>query len=184
MLPAPTPILTAVPESPAPSGLCPDFRRLFEAEFGYVCRSLRRLGVRAADLKDVAQELFVTVYHRLPEYDSVRPLRPWLFSFALRFAANYRRLMRNRGHVSDDVLHRNAAATQDVEARDLVLRALGELDFDRRAVIVMHDLEGFAAPDIAGELGVPLNTVYSRLRLGRSEFRSAVERLQADGGAS
>lgn len=163
--------------------LSPRFRQLFEAEFTYVCRSLRRLGVREADLKDVAQELFVTVHHHLPEYEPSRPLRPWLFSFSLRFAANYRRLTRNRGHVSDEALWAHASASCDVEARDLVLRALGELDFDRRVVIVMHDLEGFAAPDIARELDVPLNTVYSRLRLARTAFRTAVEQLQAEGGA-
>jgi RNA polymerase sigma-70 factor (ECF subfamily) len=139
--------------------------------------------VREADIKDVAQELFVAVYHRLGEYDASRPSKPWLFSFSLRFAANYRRLSRTRGHVSDDVLYAHALPANDHEARDLVLRALAELDFERRVVIVMHDLEGFAAPDIASQLGVLLNTVYSRLRLARADFRNAVERLQTERGA-
>jgi RNA polymerase sigma-70 factor (ECF subfamily) len=160
------------------------FRSLFDAEFGYVCRALRRLGVPAGDVEDVAQELFVTVHHNLAEYDARRALRPWLFSFALRFAANYRRLARNQGHVSDEALRRLPAGDANAEARDVVLRALEGLDFDRRTVIVMHDLEGFDAPEIATQLGIPLNTVYSRLRLARAEFRSAVEALQSKGGPS
>ena len=173
------------PSVAAPAALSAEFRRLFDAEFGYVCRSLQRLGVRGSDLQDVAQELFVAIHHHLPGFDRSRPLRPWLFSFSLRFAANYRRLMRNRGHLPEAVLRVHAdAASNGIEARDLVLRALGELDFERRAVIVMHDLEGFAAPEIAELLGIPLNTAYSRLRLGRSEFRAAVERLQVKTGAS
>ena len=161
------------------------FRGLFEAEFGYVCRALRRLGVQSSDLEDVAQELFVIVYRSFGDYDSRRALRPWLFSFALRFAANYRRLARNRGHVSDGALRR-IPVTSDarMEARDVVLRALEALDFDRRTVIVMHDLEGFDAKEIAAQLGAPLNTVYSRLRLARADFRAAVEVLQSKGGAS
>lgn len=157
------------------------FRGLFDAEFGYVCRALRRLGVHAGDLEDVAQELFVTVYRSLGDYDPGRPLRPWLFSFALRFAANYRRLARNRAHLPSIELDRakaTASSETHTEARDTVLRALGALDFDRRTVIIMHDLEGFAAGEIAEQLGIPLNTVYSRLRLARADFRVAVEALQ------
>ncbi|CAN5885537.1 sigma-70 family RNA polymerase sigma factor [soil metagenome] len=160
-----------------------EFRRLFEAEFEYVCRSLRRLGVREVDLADVAQELFVTVHNQLPKFDVTRPLRPWLFSFSLKFAANYRRLARNRApHVEVDDASA-APADPNGEARDLVLRALADLDFDRRTVLVMHDLEGFGAPEIAEETGVPLNTVYSRLRHARAEFRAAVDRLQARAGS-
>ena len=169
---------------PAIVALSSEFRRLFEAEFGYVCRSLRRLGVRDADVSDVAQELFVAVHKHLGEYDRARPIRPWLFSFSLRFAANYRRLSRNlAAHV--DVEDASAAPSDpNGEARDLVLRALSELDFERRTVLVMHDLEGFPAPEIAELTTAPLNTVYSRLRLARVDFREAVERLQAKGGPS
>jgi RNA polymerase sigma-70 factor (ECF subfamily) len=167
--------------SQAAAELSPDFRRVFESEFGYVCRALRRLGVRDADLKDVAQELFVTVHAQLPRYDAARPLRPWLFSFALRYAANYRRLARNRDHVPEEHALGHEADHHDVLARDLVLRALATLDFDRRTVIVMHDLEGFDAPEISSQLGVPLNTVYSRLRLARAELRAAVGSLQGEG---
>jgi RNA polymerase sigma-70 factor, ECF subfamily len=172
-----------MPEVRPPTvALSSEFRRLFEAEFGYVCRSLRRLGVREADVLDVAQELFVTVHRHLGEYDEARPLRPWLFSFSLRFAANYRRLTRNRvAHVDVENAH-SAAADSNAEARDLVLRALSELDFERRTTLVMHDLEGFPVPEIAEQTSVPLNTVYSRLRLARADFRAAVERLQPKKG--
>jgi RNA polymerase sigma-70 factor (ECF subfamily) len=155
------------------------FRGLFDAEFGYVCRALRRLGVTDGDLEDVAQELFITVYENLAAYDPARPIRPWLLSFALRFAANYRRLARHRGVVHDDT---RSADPQPVgaatEARDLVLRALETLDFERRVTLVMHDLEGWGAPEVAAAVGAPLNTVYSRLRVARADFRSAVDTLQ------
>ena len=167
-----------------PTGDLAGFRRLFDAEFGYVCRTLRRLGVAGGDLEDVAQELFVTVHRNLGDYDPKRPLRPWLFSYALRFASNYRRLSRTRGHTGDDALGRIAAPEgSSADARDLVLRALGTLEFDPRTLIVMHDLEGFDAPEIASQLGIPLNTVYSRLRVARAAFRDAIAELQSKGAA-
>jgi RNA polymerase sigma-70 factor (ECF subfamily) len=48
----------------------------------------------------------------------------------------------------------------------------------------MHDLEGFDAPEIAAQLGVPLNTVYSRLRRARAEFRVFIEGAAPKGGPS
>ena len=48
----------------------------------------------------------------------------------------------------------------------------------------MHDLEGFSAPEIAEQTASKLNTVYSRIRLAREDFKSAVERLQAKGSVS
>jgi RNA polymerase sigma-70 factor (ECF subfamily) len=160
-----------------------EFRALFERDFAYVCRSLRRLGVGDSDLKDVAQELFVAVHERLASYDPARPLRPWLFSFAVRFASNYRKLARNHAHDSLEGASLGSEGSPQLEARDLILRALARLDFDRRTVIVMHDLEGFDAPEIAGQLGIPVNTVYSRIRLARADLREAITVLQHNGGS-
>ena len=55
------------------------------------------------------------------------------------------------------------------EARVMIENALGRLDTDQRAVLVMHDIEGLSAPAIAATLSAPLNTVYSRLRLARAK---------------
>jgi RNA polymerase sigma-70 factor (ECF subfamily) len=164
--------------------LSKQFRDLFDAEFGFVCRALQRLGVRSGDVPDVAQELFLTVHRAMPEYDTARPIRPWLCGFSVRFAANYRRLGRLGDLPVDAAGHQSVAPPADLEARELVLKVLDRLDFDRRAVVVMHDMEGFAAPEIAAELGIPLNTVYSRLRLAREELKATLSQLQQEGGVS
>ena len=136
-----------------------------------LCRALRRLGVGEADLGDVAQELFLTVHTRFGDYDPSRPLRTWLYAFCLRYASNYRKLARHRaeGLAEPEAAHGQSDA---VVARDLVLRALEKLDFDRRTALVLHDMEQLSAPEIAGELGVPLNTVYSRIRAARDAFKA------------
>ena len=68
-----------------------EFRRIFDAELGYVWGTLRRLGVGPADVEDVAHDVFLQVYDKLAVYDRTRPLRPWLFGFAFRAASGYRR---------------------------------------------------------------------------------------------
>ena len=58
------------------------------------------------------------------------------------------------------------------------MAGLETLDLDRRAVFVLHDLEGETIPVIAEALAIPLNPAYSRLRLARRDFTEAVTRLQ------
>src|ERR1700722_10148496 len=66
------------------------FRALFQSELPYVWTSLRRLGVPARDLEDVTHDVLLEVYKNFDRYDPTRPLRPWLFAFAFRFASDYR----------------------------------------------------------------------------------------------
>ena len=162
-----------------------DFTAVFEGELGYVWNALRRLGVPTQDLEDKTHDVFVAVYKRRAEFDDARPIKPWLFGFAFRVAAAHRRLARMRREVLDDGLDTRGGASTDDDAedalsrgrdRELLMRALDDLDLDRRAIIVMHDLDGHAMPEIARALDVPLNTAYSRLRLARGELRAAVEK--------
>jgi RNA polymerase sigma-70 factor (ECF subfamily) len=163
----------------------PTFRTLFEAEFSYVLNTLRRLGVRDADLEDLTHDVFVTVYRSLPEYDPKRPLRPWLFGMAFRFASDYRRRAQHRREVADDrraePIDRAPPADEQLatrEARQLVIEALDAVELDRSAVLVMHDIDGHGVPEIAQALAIPLNTAYSRLRLARDQFKAAVQRIR------
>ncbi len=157
-----------------------DFRAVYAAEFGYVWNTLRRLGVQARDLEDLCHDVFVVVFRNLDAYDARRPMRPWLFGIAFRVASDYRRSARHRREVPrepTDVPSPSPAADDLVMRRErqhLVVRALEALERGRRAVFVMHDIDGHVMPDIAAALGIPLNTAYSRLRLARADFAAAV----------
>jgi RNA polymerase sigma-70 factor, ECF subfamily len=162
--------------------LDPTFTDFFDAHFTYACRGLRRLGVRDADLEDVAQELFLTMHKALPQCDRTRPMKPWVFSFVVRHAANYRRLAWHRGREFDDVPVSPRIVAR-LDAKRTVLRALDTLDDDKRTALVLHDMEGFSAGEIAELLGIPENTVFSRIRLARASFRVAVATASAGAGA-
>lgn len=146
--------------------------------------TLRRLGVRHADLEDVTHEVFLKVYGKLDQYDPARPVRPWLFAFAFRAASDYRRLARHREQPSDDLPEHAAAADRADEAMEkmeesaLLYAALSRIDLDRRAVVVAHEIDGTPMRDVATAMGIPLNTAYSRLRIGREELTAAILRLR------
>jgi len=158
---------------------------LYKQEFGYAWRTLRRLGVREGDLPDLAHDFFIVVYRHLADYDPSRPVRPWLFGIAFRVVSDYRRSARiARETLGDapDVVDRSPPVDEQIaerQAREAVMRALDELDLDRRAVLVMHDLEGQPVPEIAAALMIPVPTAYSRLRLAREDLAAAIKRLRA-----
>jgi RNA polymerase sigma-70 factor (ECF subfamily) len=165
----------------------PDFADVFAGELAYVVRSLRRLGVQSRDVEDVAHDVFVVVHRELARFDADRAIRPWLFGIAFRVASDHKRLARNRLEIATGEPPERIDATttaherlEQAEDRALVLRALDAVELGRRAVLVMHDIDGHPVPAIARELGLPLNTTYSRLRLARDEFRAAVTRLRRE----
>jgi RNA polymerase sigma-70 factor, ECF subfamily len=179
---------TALPvEAPA----APEFRALYRAHFDHVWRTLRRLGVAERDLEDAAHEVFVVAHRRLPDFDAARPPRPWLTGIAYRVASDDRKRARNRrellGAPADLALRPAPGPNPEQamvvsQARAWVRAALGDLPLDQRVVFVMHELDGTSCPEVAVALEVSVNTVYSRLRLGRQRFATAVRRLRAREG--
>lgn len=170
--------------APAP----PAFRDLFDSHFSYVWNVLKRLGVAERDLEDLGQQVFLQVHAQLGAFDTRRPVRPWLFSFAYHAASNYRALARHRVELSivaPELADSKPAADEQLITREelaLAERALQRVALERRAVLLLHEVEGYSMPEIAESLAIPLNTAYSRLRLARQEYELAVRRLRAQRG--
>ena len=175
----------------APAGLTSgtvDFQGLYKQEFGYAWRTLRRLGVRESDLPDLAHDFFIVVFRHLSDFDTARPVRPWLFGIAFRVVSDYRRsapFKREALGDTPEIADRAPPADEQIaerQAREAVMRVLDALDLDRRAVLVMHDIDGHPVPEIAAALAIPVPTAYSRLRLAREDVAAAVKRLRAREG--
>jgi RNA polymerase sigma-70 factor (ECF subfamily) len=155
------------------------------AEFVWAC--LQRFGIRDRDLDDALQEVFVVVHQRLITFRGEARMTTWLYSICLRVAQAHRR----RGYVrrelavdrfADDVLHEptNPESELAVRQRRRVLEAiLDELDLEKRALLVMFEIDETPCEEIATLLGLPLGTVYSRLHGARKAFEKAVARFRA-----
>jgi RNA polymerase sigma-70 factor (ECF subfamily) len=161
------------------------FRALYEVHVDFVWRNLRRLGVHESEVEDRTQEVFVVAHRRFDSFeDRGHGPRAWLFQIVLRVASEARRHRRRHPEDPDggDALGRAAVqapqadALQRQEALSQLDAALETIDVGRRAVLVLHEIEEMTAPEIARVLGIPLNTVYSRLRVARVELEAALAR--------
>ena len=164
------------------------FRIVYDAHVAFVWRNLRRLGVMDRDVEDKCQEVFVVAHRRWVEFvDRGHGPRAWLFQIVLRVASDARRHRRRHpvdpdGGIAQEresVEAPQAAAVARKQALDLLDRALASIDMGRRAVLVLHEIEQMTAPEIARTLELPLNTVYSRLRVARVELDAELARLSS-----
>jgi RNA polymerase sigma-70 factor, ECF subfamily len=159
-------------DRPAGSGL-EAFDEIYERELDYVWRTLGRFGVPSADIQDAAHEVFLVLYRRWNEVDPQRPVHKWLFGVARRVAADFRAKRRENPTQIELATPEDPLAAK----RDLLRSAMDALDDDRRAVVILHDLEGHTGAEIAALLDIPANTVHSRLRLARADLVAAVQKL-------
>jgi RNA polymerase sigma-70 factor, ECF subfamily len=161
------------------------FDEVYERHFDFVWKSLRRLGVPVSDLQDVAQEVFVVVHRRLPSFEGRAKVSTWLFQICFHAARDRNR----RAHVRREVFDGSSLeafpahaerADQLLERRDdlaMFDAVLDGMSTEQRAVFVMFELSEMTGDDIAATLGVPLGTVYSRVRLAREAFRRGAARV-------
>jgi RNA polymerase sigma-70 factor (ECF subfamily) len=169
----------------ASAGAPPTVAEVYDRHAPMVFRALRALGVADASLDDAVQDVFLVVFRRLPEFEGRAAITTWLYGIARRVAADHRRRRQLAGGPEgelEQVADRAPAPDQQIarrEAARAVLEILDEMDADKREVFALMELEQLRAPEVAELLGVPLNTVYSRLRLARARFDAALARRAA-----
>ncbi len=153
----------------------------FDRELDYIFASLRRLGARGGEIEDLAQEVFLVLHKNWSQIDRARPLRPYLFAVAFRvFCADRRRRRREIPFETvelEDQRDNPEVALQRSQAAALLTAALDKIPVYRRAVVVMHDIDGVPVLDVARRLSMSRFGVYARLRKGRRELQAVFRRL-------
>lgn len=164
-----------------------DFRQVYDENFDFVWRTLRRLGVRDPDTADAAQEVFVIVHRKLAEFAGDAKITTWLYTICMRVARDRRRAAHARYEKTDAApLDERADSSVDLGARvareeglALLERVLDALPLEQRAVFTLCELDELSMQEAAEMLDVPVGTVASRLRRARATFRDEVTRLHA-----
>jgi RNA polymerase sigma-70 factor (ECF subfamily) len=132
----------------------------------------------------------VLAFRRREAFEGRSSHKTWLFGIAWHKARELSRHTRRHpeaGLTDMDLPPAHADQEDALERREalrFLYRVLDELAPERRAVLVMAEVEEIPGPEIAEILGVPLNTVYSRIRLARRDFEAAVKRCRAKEGTA
>jgi RNA polymerase sigma-70 factor (ECF subfamily) len=155
-----------------------DIDALFSAQGEFVHRVAQRLTGSSALADDVAQEVFLLAWRRRGELKDEKGIRTWLYRAAVNVNRQRTRGLRRYTAALDRHGDDVAPAPPDPERildRDrcgLRIRAcVARLTEAQREVFVLYELEELEGDEIASILDIPVNTVWSRLRLARRTFR-------------
>ena len=153
---------------------------LFDAHHQRLCRLARRMCGSADEARDLVQDTFLRAARSpasVPVGESAE--EAWLVRVLVnlcrdrwRKTANRDRLDRSTGAATVEAVDPEAAFV----ARSVVWQALESLDPRRRAVVVMHELEGTPVTVIARTLGVTAVTVRWHLSKGRRQLAAVIRR--------
>ncbi len=158
----------------------------FEALVGLHEKKVYNLALRMCgspeDARDVAQEAFLSAWRGLPRFRGEAGFSTWLYRLTQNAAIDHlRRTRRQQGERSleDEILGLDAAdptpspqeQTEGAELRRAVLASLEQLSEEHRQVLVLREVQEMRYEEIAGELGLDLGTVKSRISRARSALR-------------
>jgi RNA polymerase sigma factor (sigma-70 family) len=133
---------------------------------------LRLLGEPRADAEDAVQETWMRAVAGLPRFRGDSAFGTWLVGIGVRTAGEaLRRRYRRRESGDPEELAIAAPAAGAGERIDLE-RALAALPDRHRAVLVLHDVEGFTHEEIAARLGIPAGTSKAWLFRARRAVRA------------
>jgi RNA polymerase sigma-70 factor, ECF subfamily len=159
------------------------FAALFRHFAPRVKSYLLRCHMEPAQAEELAQETLLTVWRKAASYDPARAsASTWIFTIArnlrvdaLRGAAHPEALDDHQALESPDPLPTDIVLTAEREAR--TRDALVSLPQDQADVVRLSFFEDKPHSEIAHQLGIPLGTVKSRLRLAFTRLKSALETL-------
>ncbi|HET9068537.1 MAG TPA: sigma-70 family RNA polymerase sigma factor [Amaricoccus sp.] len=164
------------------------FVALFERFAGRIKGYAMRAGVGAPDADEIAQDVMVSVWRHAADFDPARAaVSTWIFAIARnRRIDHHRRGARPAPDPEDPMFQPDAPpdglAVLTAAEREARLReALGALPEEQRRVLVASFWRGLSHAQIAGEEGLPLGTVKSRIRLAFRHLHALLGEDLAEG---
>lgn len=157
---------------------------LFDRYEPEVKRFIGRLGVSAADADDLVQATFLDVLHAASRFQPDLSVKSWLLGLAAMIVRRHRRTLSRAAarliawaKAPAPELPRTPAAALEMD-RELhrFHVAFERLSPKKREVFALLVLEGLSGEEAANALGIPVNTVWTRLHHARRDLRAELEK--------
>ena len=140
----------------------------------------RAITIEHEDAEDAVQDAFLHAWRALSRFDAAFPFGAWLSRIVANAALDLVR--RRRVRVTEEIPAGAALPFRDpaerAELNERLRAALGGLPARQRAVLVLHDVEGYRHAEIGAMLGMPEGTARSDLHHARTMMRRALDDLR------
>lgn len=130
--------------------------------------------------REVSQEAFITAFRKLRQYRGDAPFWGWLRRVVVNHAISHIRKHPRGESVEFQDHHANEPAAQENLGLAMDLEtALGRLGPEDRAVVWLHDVEGYNHREIAGFFGKTESFSKTRLSRARAQLRGLLRATRA-----
>lgn len=154
------------------------FAELFHKHRNAVAAVAYRMLGPGADLEDMVQEVFLQVHRSLPDFRGQSKFSTWLHRVAVNVVLMARRRAQSRPKYAHEDHARHEADIGPAPDHDVARsrrieafrKLLDKLSEKKRAVYVLHELEGLPPAEIARIVDCPVLTVRTRLFYARREL--------------
>lgn len=154
-----------------------DFERLYRNTYRRILGTLITLVRDVATAEDCAQETFERAYRNWSKWRPDAPVEAWLHRIAINVAISERRYQRLRQ--AGEVVKRlgrpaPVADPSEMAERSDLFDAVKKLPTRQAAALVLRHYHGYSNREIAAALGVPEQTVASRLATARKRVQAVL----------
>jgi RNA polymerase sigma-70 factor (ECF subfamily) len=156
-----------------------DFERLYRKTYRRILGTLITLVRDQATAEDCAQETFERAYRNWRTWKPEAPVEAWLHRIAINVAISDRRHqgLRQAGELVRRLGRPAPGLDPSVVAeRSDLVRAMKKLPTKQAAALVLRHYHGYTNREIAAALGVPEQTVASRLAAARKQLQAVLRR--------
>jgi RNA polymerase sigma-70 factor (ECF subfamily) len=147
---------------------------------GPLRRYLERLVGNRATADDLLQDTLLKIARALPGFEGRSSVKTWAFTIATRVATDHFRRPQNRAQMVDidETTHVDGAdADQKLvidEMSSCVREVIDSLPEDYRTALVLHDLEGQTAAQVAEIAGCSIANAKIRIHRARRRLKQAL----------
>jgi RNA polymerase sigma-70 factor (ECF subfamily) len=148
------------------------------------------------EAKDLAQEVFLSVFESIKNLREEVKFEPWLIQITLNHCRNRWKYLKRRKYFQSDSLD-DPVETEEGERprqvydpsdnpetvlekkmiQDLIQRGLLQLKEEQREMIVLRDLQGLSYQEIGKLFSLPEGTVKSKIHRARMDLKEQLERM-------
>jgi RNA polymerase sigma-70 factor, ECF subfamily len=165
------------------------FEEIYKASNSFVYNVAYRVVNNREDALEVAQEVFMIIYHKLKDFRFESSFKTWVYRITANYSINFSKKYSksktvpyedsfgpHAGHsqsFGEGAVLNEAQTHMDQEHQShLVENLLGELNPDQRACVVLREMQGLSYEEVAQALNININTVRSRLKRARQKLLS------------
>lgn len=175
-----------------------DFQELFNANNKKVFNISLNIVQNTEDAEDIAQEVFIEVFHSLHLFKEQSAVSTWIYRIAVNKSLDFLRSKKRKkrfafltqlfhpesGEQLHEVSHFDhpGVVLENKERSQILFAAINELPENQKTAFVLHKMEGFPQKEVAQIMSLSEKAIESLIQRAKENLKKLLENFYNDRG--